>query len=336
MRILTKIMLFSVFSSTLLAQKAANKFEQWDVFTDRALTGNQVAVFMNPSGLDAEAMMEIAREFGHSETTFVYPSRIRGAVFRVRIFQPGINQELPIAGHPIIGTVFALANAGSIKPGTKKMLLDLNIGPTPVEMDWSRHQLMFAWLDFALPNFQGQLTDRAAVASALGLNESDIRPDLPIQQVDCGGPFIVVPVTSPEAVDRSALEVPSMGRLVDAAGLTRRGVMVFAPSSDSNYNVYTRMFSFSGKEDAGTGTASASLGSYLVKYKVVTTEQAAHLISRQGVKMRRPSAVHISVHLDAGNIARVQIGGSAALASVGQTLIRRPLSKTTNRPRKHT
>jgi trans-2,3-dihydro-3-hydroxyanthranilate isomerase len=198
------------------------------------------------------------------------------------------------------------------------MLLDLNIGPTPVEMDWSKNHLQFAWLDFALPNFQGQLTDRAAVASALGLDERDIRPNLPIQQVDCGGPFIMVPLTNPEAVDRAILEIPSMGRLVDGAKLTRRGVMVFAPSSGSNSNLDTRMFSFSGKEDAGTGTASASLGSYLVKYKLVTPEQAAHLINRQGIKMRRPSEVHISVHGTADKITRVQIGGSAALASTGQ------------------
>jgi trans-2,3-dihydro-3-hydroxyanthranilate isomerase len=248
----------------------------------------------------------------------VYPSRIREAAFRVRIFQPGINQELPIAGHPIIGTIFALANAGKIRPGTTKILLDLNIGPTPVEMDWSKNHLQCAWLDFALPNFQGQLTDRAAVASALGLDEKDIRPNLPIQQVDCGGPFIMVPLTNPEAVDRATLEIPSMGRLVDAAKLARRGVMVFALSSGANSNLYTRMFSLSGKEDAGTGTASASLGSYLVQYKLVTLEQAAHLINRQGVKMRRPSEVHISVRATANKITRVQIGGSATLASTGQ------------------
>jgi trans-2,3-dihydro-3-hydroxyanthranilate isomerase len=318
MRMFTKIMLFAAISSKLFGQNTGNNFDQWDVFTDRALTGNQVAVFINPKGLDADTMMGIAREFGHSETTFVYPSRIREAAFRVRIFQPGINQELPIAGHPIIGTVFALANAGKIKPGTTKMLLDLNIGPTPVEMDWSKNHLQFAWLDFALPNFQGQLTDRAAVASALGLDERDIRPSLPIQQVDCGGPFIMVPLTNPKAVDRATFEIPSMGRLVDAAKLTRRGVMVFARSNDISSSLYTRMFSFDGKEDAGTGTASASLGSYLVKYKLVTPEQAAHLINRQGIKMRRPSEVHISIHGTGDKITRVQIGGSAALASTGQ------------------
>jgi trans-2,3-dihydro-3-hydroxyanthranilate isomerase len=152
----------------------------------------------------------------------------------------------------------------------------------------------------------------------LGLDEKDIRPNLPIQQVDCGGPFIMVPLTDPEAVDRATLEIPSMGRLVDAAKLTRRGVMVFAPSRDPKANLYTRSFSFSGKEDAGSGTASASLGSYLVQYKLVTLEQAAHLINRQGVKMRRPSEIHISVQATADKITRVQIGGSAALATTGQ------------------
>jgi trans-2,3-dihydro-3-hydroxyanthranilate isomerase len=121
----------------------------------------------------------------------------------------------------------------------------------------------------------------------------------------------MVPLTDPEAVDRATLEIPSMGRLVDAAKLTRRGVMVFAPSRDPKVDFYTRMFSFSGKEDPGTGTASASLGSYLVQYKLVTLEQAARLINRQGVKMKRPSEVHISVQATGDKITRVQIGGSA-------------------------
>lgn len=94
--------------------------------------------------------------------------------------------------------------------------------------------------------------------------------------------------------------------------------MVFALSNGADSDLYTRMFSFSGKEDAGTGTASASLGSYLVKYKLVTLEQAAHLINHQGVKMRRPSQVHISVHAAADKITRVQIGGFATLANTGQ------------------
>jgi trans-2,3-dihydro-3-hydroxyanthranilate isomerase len=275
MRIVAKLMLFAAISSKLIGQSTGNNFDQWDVFTDRVLTGNQVAVFIDPKGLDTNTMMGIAREFDHSEATFVYPSRIGEAAFRVRIFHPGINKEIPIAGHPIIGTIFALANAGKIKPGTTKILLDLDLGPTPVEMDWSKNHLQFAWLDFALPKFQGQLTDCAAVASALGLDEKDIRPNLPIQQVDCGGPFIMVPLTDPEAVDRATLEIPSMGRLVDAAKLTRRGVMVFAPSRDPKVDFYTRMFSFSGKEDPGTGTASASLGSYLVQYKLVTLDQSS-------------------------------------------------------------
>jgi trans-2,3-dihydro-3-hydroxyanthranilate isomerase len=227
-RIIAAAMLFSASSLNSFGQARQNAFEQWDVFTSRPLTGNQVAVFLNPKGLDAPTMMTIAREFAHSETTFVYPARIPNTVFRVRIFQPGINQELPIAGHPIIGTIFALAKAGKILPGTKRLVLDLDNGPTPVEMDWSVGHLQFAWLDFNLPVFQGQLPDRKAVALSLGIEETDIRADLPIQQVDCGGPFIIVPLKDQGAVDRSTLEVSSMGRLVDAEKLTRRGVMVSA------------------------------------------------------------------------------------------------------------
>jgi Phenazine biosynthesis-like protein len=134
MRIVAKLMLFAAISSKLIGQSTGNNFDQWDVFTDRVLTGNQVPVFIDPKGLDTNTMMGIAREFDHSEATFVYPSRIGEAAFRVRIFHPGINKEIPIAGHPIIGTIFALANAGKIKPGTTKILLDLDLGPTPVEM----------------------------------------------------------------------------------------------------------------------------------------------------------------------------------------------------------
>jgi trans-2,3-dihydro-3-hydroxyanthranilate isomerase len=290
-----------------------------DVFTEQPLTGNQLAVFLEPAGLTAEEMLGLTREMGFSETTFVFPAAAPGTDFRVRIFALNVNREIEVAGHPTIGTVFALARRGLIEPGCRRVVLALGIGPTPVELEWDGSRLTFAWMAQRRPEFGSTLTDVAAVAGALGIEVDDIGPTrLPIQQVSCGAPFLLVPVATRAAVDRAMLDRAAMARLLEAAGLARRGVFVFSlEPGDDGATAYSRMFGFGVVEDPATGNASGPLGAYLVHHEVIPLERAGHLVSRQGVKMGRPSEVHIAVAASPAGITGVRIGGSAVLVAEG-------------------
>lgn len=314
-------------SAGLIGQGAVRRYPyaHLDVFTEQPLTGNQLAVFLEPAGLTADEMLAITREMAFSETTFVFPADSPGTDFRVRIFGLNLNREIEVAGHPTIGTVFALAKQGLIEPGRCRVVLALGIGPTPVELEWEGSHLKFAWMEQRAPEFGGTLTDPAAVAGALGIGADDIRhTSLPVQQVSCGAPFLLVPVTTRAAVDRAMLDRAAMGQLLDAAGLVRRGVFVFSlEPGDDGATAYSRMFGFGVVEDPATGNASGPLGSYLVHHKVVPPERARYLVSHQGVKMGRPSEVHIAVATSQARITSVRIGGSAVLVAEGTLTISR-------------
>lgn len=296
-----------------------------DVFTEEPLTGNQLAVFLEPAGLTADEMLALTREMGFSETTFVFPAETPGTDFRVRIFALNVNREIEVAGHPTIGTVFALAGRGSIAAGRPRVVLGLGIGPTPVELQWEGSRLKFAWMEQRAPEFGGTLADPAAVAAALGIGADDIRrAGLPVQQVSCGAPFLLVPVATRAAVDRAMLDRATMARLLEGAGLVRRGVFVFSlEPGDDRATAYSRMLGFGVVEDPATGNASGPLGAYLVHHKVVPAERAGHLVSRQGVKMGRPSEVHIAVAASPAGITSVRVGGSAVLVAEGTLTISR-------------
>ncbi len=309
---------------TSLPPRRRLPYAQLDVFTDQPLTGNQLAVFLEPGALTADEMMAIAREMAFSETTFVFPAEAAGTDFRVRIFALNVGAEIPVAGHPTIGTAFALAACGRIAPGRDRVVFGLGIGPTPVALQWDGGRLRFAWMDQRRPEFGAVLDDCAAVAAALGIEpEAIAATGLPVQQVSCGAPFLMVPLASRAAVDHAALDRAALGRLLDAAGLVRRGVLVFSlePGADGA-TAYSRMLGFGVLEDPATGNASGPLGAYLVRHRAVAHQpQAAHLVSRQGVKMGRPSEIHVAVTTDGAEITAVRVGGSAVLVAEGALTI---------------
>src|SRR4051812_4924612 len=180
-----------------------------DVFTDRPFEGNQLAVFPEPQGLSTEAMQLIAREMNFSESTFIFPAEgvgpdARAGRAKMRIFTPG--SELPMAGHPTIGSTFALAHEGTIPPGQTDFVFELGVGPTPVSLEWEGDSLSFAWMTQRLPEFGAVVPDRPAWAAATGIEESDLAPGLPLQVVSCGVPFMFVPLASRAAVDRAAID----------------------------------------------------------------------------------------------------------------------------------
>lgn len=322
------VMLLMVSSSGAFAEGRSYEYLHLDVFTDEVLTGNQLAVFLAPAGLSDVEMQNIAREMAFSETTFVFPieaSKAKEADFRVRIFGP--NRELDFAGHPTIGTVFALARAGTIAPGTKRITFQEGIGPIPVDLEWKGKDLSFAWMYQLEPTFGKSIDDGddlAAVARALSIEVSDIQSTgLPVEEVSCGAMFLFVPIATRAAVDRAVLDRAPMGALLQARGMSRRGVFLFSaePGGD-DATVYSRMLSFNVVEDPATGSASGPLGAYLVRHGVVPNGAAERILSRQGVKMGRPSRVHIRIRLEGDAIKTVEVGGSSAFVGTGTIELR--------------
>ena len=166
-----------------------------DVFTDRIFGGNQLAVVMDGRGLATGAMQAIAKEMNFSETTFVLPPERPDTDARVRIFTPA--EELPMAGHPTIGTVYALAHAGVVSPPVDALTLGLGVGPTPVSLEWRAEELAFVWMTQGLPTFSDPAPDAAAAAAALRLPAKSVTATgLPVQVASCGVPYLFVPLTT--------------------------------------------------------------------------------------------------------------------------------------------
>jgi len=296
-------------------------YAQWDVFTDEVLTGNQLAVFLHPDGLSDDLMQRMAREMAFSETTFVFPGGDRPAGFRVRIFAP--NRELPFAGHPTIGTAFALARDGRIRPGTTEVIFQEGIGPIVVELEWEDEQLEFAWMHQMPPTFGKPLDDLDGVAMALDVEPSALRSTgLPVQEVSCGSPFILVPLATRESVDRVSVNSAAMANVLERAEAPQRSIFVFSlePAKDGA-TVYSRMVGFGDREDPATGSASGPLGSYLVRHGVVSPAEAASILSRQGVSMGRPSWVHIRIETDGDDITDVMVGGRSVFVGDGTVIV---------------
>jgi trans-2,3-dihydro-3-hydroxyanthranilate isomerase len=290
-----------------------------DVFTNQPFTGIQLAVFLDAAGIDERRMQRIANEMAFPETTFVFPPEVSGTDARVRIFTP--SRELPMAGSPTIGTTFALAGAGRLRAGADKTVLGLGIGPTTVGLEWGQNGLRFAWMTQPLPTLGPVIADTVAVAAAIGVQPSDLAEgDLPVEIASSGVPFVYVPLKSRAAVDAASLDRARLCALLRALDLEELPVFVFSPEpADDGATVYSRMFApvFGIPEDPGTGGASGPLGAYLLKYNVVSADTASRLVSLQGVRMGRPSRIHIALSSRVGVLEEVRVGGEAVIVGEG-------------------
>lgn len=294
-----------------------------DVFTGALFGGNQLAVFLDGRGLSQAEMQAIAREMNFSESTFVLPADDAECHCRVRIFTPAA--ELPMAGHPTVGTAFALARAGAVSPLDATVTLQLGVGPTPVELLWEGHDLRFAWMTQPLPSFATPAVDPDALAAALRVARSSMHGQLPVRVVSCGVPYLIVPFEARSGVDAASLDVEAFDRCLSAAGLAPMGVYLFSlgPGADDDAATYGRMFapSLGVAEDPATGSASGPLGCYLVAEGVVDPANAATIRNLQGVKMGRPSVIHVSIATTGAVISGVRVGGTAVVAGEGTLFV---------------
>ena len=256
-----------------------------DVFTDQRFGGNQLAVFTDASGLSAEMMQTLARELNLSESAFVLPPEDADNHYRVRFFTPAM--ELPMAGHPTIGTAFVLQREGMI-PDAGIVRFEEGVGTIPVALQ-TRESGFYAYMSQPAPIFGSVRANRGDFARLLSLSEADLHPDYPIQGISSGVPFMYIPIRSLEAIKRINLRVDVWESLLKDDEYPH--IVVFTPETEaSTSTVHTRMFApaMSIPEDPATGAASGPLGAYLVKHGIVPAQDAGDMVSEQGYEMQRP------------------------------------------------
>ena len=297
-----------------------------DVFTDTKLAGNPLLVYLNPEGLDTETMARLTVESNYSENTFVVPPEQAGTDFRVRIFTR--NGEVPFAGHPTIGTAFALAHAGRLKPAMTRTVFGLGVGPTPIDLEWKGGQLAFAWMTQLKPTFGKSVSDAAVVASSIGLQAGDIAVNNnspAAQEVNTGSTFIIVPLATRKAVDSAVLDRAKVDAFRTANGITGRGVYVFTtePGADGGTS-YSRLLSgLGGIEDPATGSAAGPAACFMVRYGFVPADKASSIVNVQGVLVKRPSRIHANITIANGEISLVKIGGASVV--IGEGVVAAPI-----------
>jgi trans-2,3-dihydro-3-hydroxyanthranilate isomerase len=302
------------------------RYVHLDVFTDRRMEGNQLFVFTQPSGLDTDAMQKITRESNLSECTFVFAPEQQGTDHRVRIFTR--TAETPFAGHPTIGTAFALARTGVLKPSMPRTTFGLGVGPIVVDLDWKDGQLAFAWMTQLKPTFGKAITDVAALSAALGLAPAAVagaggagrQPDaVPAgQEVNCGSNFFIVPLPTRKAVDAAVLDRAKVDALFAAAGIARRGIYVLSVEQvGDDVTAYSRMLPSGGIEDPATGSAVGPAGSFAARYGLIPRERIGAMTFLQGVLARRPSRLHVKVGMVGAEVSTVQVGGASVVVGEG-------------------
>jgi trans-2,3-dihydro-3-hydroxyanthranilate isomerase len=273
-------------------------YEVCDVFTDRPLAGNALAVFTDANGLDDATMQALARETNLSETAFVLPPTVSEADARIRIFTP--TRELPFAGHPTLGSAFVLAPALA----REQVRLETDKGVIPVRLTREGGRLVFGWMSQPLPRI-GPYPATTELFAALGIAGSR----LPVDIYDNGPHYVFVELESPR--DVAALR-PDMARL-EMLGST--AFSVFARNGE---RWKTRVFA-PGEgiaEDPATGAAAGPHAVHLARYGKVPFGD--EVVIEQGAEIGRPSTLHACAFGSTERLERVEVGGGAVVVARGE------------------
>src|SRR5579862_6404442 len=280
------------------------QFAQLDVFSSQAFEGNSLAVLADGRGLSDQEMQAVAREMNLSETTFILPreksvERERGV--RVRIFT--VNEELPFAGHPTLGTAFWLRGS----TGVGEVALELNVGKVPVRFEETAGQPPFGEMTQMDPKF-GQAHDRETVVRATSLRDGDIDPSLPIQTVSTGLPFTLVPLRGLEAIRRLRVDLKSAGEYLERSGGGKFFYFVTRETVDTAARLHARMLFYNG-EDPATGSAAGCAAAWMVANGVARADE--RVLIEQGVEMLRPSRIFVRASRMDNRVVNVRVGGNA-------------------------
>jgi trans-2,3-dihydro-3-hydroxyanthranilate isomerase len=283
-------------------------FSYWDVFTERRFTGNPLAVFSNAEGLTAERMMEIARETNLSETTFVFrrPAAVeREKGVRTRIFTP--TAEYDFAGHPALGTAMSLW-----RPGMRRVVLEMNVGPVPVDFRAEAGRLFGEMLQ-PEPKF-AEVHEPGVIAKLTGLRVEDIDTRYPIQNVSTGRPNLIVLVKTRKALGALRVDWPAVAAYF-AAGDKQRSFYFLTPEASEGARFEARKLT-PRVEDPVTGSAAGSAIAWLVGQKIVAAGEP--VVIAQGAFGDRPGKLYVSAELAAGRVTKIKAGGYAVKVWTGE------------------
>ncbi|UCE03005.1 MAG: PhzF family phenazine biosynthesis protein [Candidatus Latescibacterota bacterium] len=288
-------------------------FMQVDAFTAEPLAGNACAILFDTDDLDADTMLAVAREQNLSETSFVRRSEV--ADFGARYFTPA--EEVPLAGHPTIATVFALVDSGRLKlekPRTT-MTLELQVGPIEVEIVTPSGRVEQVIMSQKKPEFMAEHAP-TDVVPAFGLEASDVLPDGPIQVVSTGTPQLMVPLRDIECVRRAALDWQAYADLRRRGGFFSahlfclQGITHGGQTFARHYAIPPDLI-----EDPFTGSATGGMGAYLWHHGLIENPR---FVAEQGHGMRRPGHAQVEVVGPREDIETVRVGGAAVVVLRGE------------------
>ncbi len=274
---------------------------QWDVFTATPLEGNSLAVFFDGRGLSDAQMQSLAKEMNLSETTFILPrdpAAERECGVRVRIFT--VQEELPFAGHPTLGTAFALRG----ETGAKTVVLDLNVGKVLVKFEDSDSQAAFGEMTQIDPTF-GMQHDREAVARATGVPLQDFDDSLPIQTVSTGVAFAIAPLKSLTALRSLQINCSRAAQYLEKTD-GKFFYFVSRETVNSNARLQARMIFYNG-EDPATGSAAGCTAAWMVAHSVANADE--RVLIEQGVEMKRLSRIFVRASRNDNRVVNVRVGG---------------------------
>ena len=290
---------------------------QWDVFSANPLEGNSLAVFLDARGLSDAEMQSVAKEMNLSETTFVLPrdpglEREHGV--RARIFT--VQEELPFAGHPTLGTACALRG----NSGAKEVILELNVGKVPVRFEETAGHPVFGEMTQINPTF-GMQHEGDAVARALGLRLEDFDSSLPIETVSTGLAYTVTPIKSLATLQNLRVDLRQADEYLERTG-GKFFYFVSRETVDPAARLHARMLFYNG-EDPATGSAAGCAASWMVAHSVARSDE--RVLIEQGLEMKRPSRIFVraaSNNADGDNrIVNVRVGGNAVEVMRGEVFL---------------
>ena len=277
---------------------------QLDVFTNKPLAGNQLAVITDGDGLSTKKMQAIAREMNLSETVFIQKPTDNRALARLRIFTT--TQELPLAGHPVVGTWFLLGELGVVpaQDGAVHIWQQTGAGVLPVSIEFKDGRPARVTMTQKAARFFPARVPRAALMQSLGLKLADLHASLPLEYVSTGIFNLMVPLRGRSVLKKIRMDVHALSRLI-----SEHGTLAYCFALGKPGKAFVRgMIPWELYEDPATGSAGGSLGAYLVRHKKL--EAGKHLEISQGVEMGRPSRIHVTVERDGQKLVP-QVSGTA-------------------------
>ena len=277
-----------------------------DVFTGTPYAGNQLAVFPEANGLTTEQMQKLANEINYSETTFISKWNPPDADYNVRIFT--LNQELPFAGHPILGTAFAIMEIQ--RRWHETIRLKTKVGIIPV-----RKENGLMWMTQNPPEFFDKYTNYGEIAPLVGLDPDDIANGLPIQAVSTGNKMLIIPVKNLDAMQKAEGNAQKLKEFCKKYDIVAPYLFTMH-THNMAARVHTRFFAphMGILEDAATGSAAGPLAGYLLKYDLFGL--SFEIVNEQGIEMNRPAQIYMRGMSNNGTYL-IEIGGQCAYVGQG-------------------